>query len=156
MGRRVEVRITENGKPVAPAIAASWMSFLNGKWTRERPTRPGKYIIANRSGRVVGEVFVFYDAETDDLAVRIRDGALCKIKEFEDQHVWWWSNPMPLLMPISVPPVLNDLPTREEVLGSKEEWETRAKVRAMRERLEREAQEAKGPRLALVPALEAN
>jgi len=135
------------------------MAFLNGKWTRERPTRPGKYIIANRSGRVVGEVFVFYDAESDDLAVRIRDGALCKIKEFEDQHVWWWTNPMPLLMPIGVPQVLTDLPTREEVLGTPEEHEARARVRALNERRRQETMQQDrdpgGSRLYVVPPMEA-
>ncbi len=80
-----------------------WTAFLNGRWTRERPTKPGKYVIANSAGRVTGEVFVFYDSEIGDLTVRVRDSALCTIKELKEPGIWLWSKPMPQLMPIAVP-----------------------------------------------------
>ena len=101
--QRIEVRAWESGRQLDSAVARMWAAFLNGRWTRERPTRPGKYLIANRDGRVAGEVFVFYDSEIGDLAVRVRDGALCKIKELDEPGLWWWSNAMPYLMPLAVP-----------------------------------------------------
>lgn len=133
MARKVKVEIIENGKVLESAVAYTWMSFLNGSWTKKRPTRPGKYIIANRAGRVVGEVFVFFDAETEELAIRIRDGALCKIKEFEDQNVWWWSSPMPLLMPIAVPRSVDDLPSTDELFGTAQDRKNRARLRQLRD-----------------------
>ena len=131
--RRVEVKITENGKVLDSSVACSWQAFLNGHWSKDRPTRPGKYMIANRAGRIVGEVFVFFDAETEQLVMRIRDGALCKIKEFEDDNVFWWSSPFPIFMPIPVPKDLNNLPTKDEALGSQEEWIARKKLRGIRD-----------------------
>ncbi|MCK9461715.1 MAG: hypothetical protein M0R80_18960 [Proteobacteria bacterium] len=100
---RIEVRAFENGKPIQSAVAAMWTAFLNGRWTRDRPTKPGKYVIANRNGRVAGEVFVFYDSEIGDLTVRVRDSALCSIKELDEPGIWWWSKPMPQLMPLAAP-----------------------------------------------------
>jgi len=100
---RIEVRAFENGKPIQSAVAHMWTTFLNGRWTRERPTKPGKYVIANSAGRVTGEVFVFYDSEIGDLTARVRDGALCSIKELDESAIWWWSKPMPQLMPVAVP-----------------------------------------------------
>jgi hypothetical protein len=100
---RIDVRALVNGKPIDSAVAAMWTAFLNGRWTRERPTKPGKYVIANSAGRVTGEVFVFYDSEIGDLTVRVRDSALCTVKELKEEGIWWWSKPMPQLMPIAVP-----------------------------------------------------
>jgi hypothetical protein len=132
--RKVKVEISENGKVLESAVACTWTNFLNGRWSKDRPTRPGKYIIANRAGRVTGEVFVFFDAETEELAVRIRDGALCKIKEIEEQGIWWWSIPMPLLMPIAVPRNgVDDFPNSEEMFGSPEERQNRARLRQLRD-----------------------
>lgn len=131
--RKVEVRIFENGKVLDSSVACSWTAFLNGHWTKDRPTRPGKYMIANRAGRIVGEVFVFFDAVTEELVMRIRDGALCKIKEFDDTNVFWWTSPMPIFMPIPVPRDVSNLPNQEEALGSQEEWVARKKLRGIRD-----------------------
>ena len=132
--RKVKVEIIEDGKVLESAVAHTWTGFLNGGWTKERPERPGKYIIANRAGRVTGEVFVFFDAETKELTVRVRDGALCKIKELEDQTIWWWSRPMPLLMPLAVPRKLGERLTEEDLFGTPEEIENRRKWIQERER----------------------
>ena len=107
---RIDVRAFENGKLIGSAVAAMWAAFLNGRWTHERPSQPGKYLIANRVGRVVGEVFVFHDAELGGLAVRIRDSALCTIKELDEPGIWWWSKPMPYLMPLAVPGAVGHRP----------------------------------------------
>jgi hypothetical protein len=49
--RRVEVRVWEGPVLVASAVAQEWSDFLNGCWTRVKPRRPGKYVIANIAGR---------------------------------------------------------------------------------------------------------
>lgn len=111
---KIQLRAFENGKPLLSTIARAWTDFLNGSWIKHAPSLPGKYLIANKMGRVTGEVFVFFDAESGGLAVRIRDGALCSIKELDDLHAyWWWSKPMPLVMPVAVPVEVRN-PVREK------------------------------------------
>lgn len=139
MARKVKVEIIEDGKVLESAVALSWMAFLNGKWTKERPERPGKYVIANRAGRVTGEVFVFYDAETKELTARVRDGALCTIKELDGEHIWWWSRAMPQLMPAAVPRKLGERVTEEDLFGTPSEIENHRKWLQQREKNYRES-----------------
>ena len=133
---RIEVRAFENGKLTSSAVAHMWTAFLNGRWTRERPSRPGKYIIANCTGRVTGEVFVFFDEESRELTVHIRDGALCKIEELKDSNIWWWSKSMPQLMPLPAPGLYRNTPRKKpEAIappkGSAKEAEYRSARRRM-------------------------
>ena len=48
-------RIGEDGNPTTDLETAQWTDFLNGTWTKERPTAPGVYPLANRDGQIVGE-----------------------------------------------------------------------------------------------------
>lgn len=98
--RKFEVMLREGDQVVDSPVAHSWTAFLNGRWVREKPHKPGKYVIGNKNGRVLGEVFVYF--YNNDLVMSIRDGALCKLKELQGDF-WWWSVRMPQHMPIEVP-----------------------------------------------------
>lgn len=108
--RKFKVLLMEGDEEIDSPIAHSWAAFLNGHWVSEKPNKPGKYMIGNKNGRVLGEVFVYF--YKDELVMSIRDGALCKLKELKGDF-WWWSRRMPQHMPIEVPriPVENELPS---------------------------------------------
>jgi len=131
--RKVKVLLLENGRPVESAVACTWTNFLNGHWTKDRPTRQGKFMIANKAGRVVGEVFVFFDLEVDDLCVRVRDGALCKLHEMTEKDIWWWSEAVPLYMPVSPPRAWSDGLSQEDMWGTKEEVAARKRCMDLRD-----------------------
>ena len=96
---KFKVNLLENEEPIDSPIAHAWTAFLNGFWTRDKPNKPGKYMI-NKNGRVLGEVFVY--TYKDNLVMSIRDGALCKLRELKGTF-WWWSVRMPQHMPREVP-----------------------------------------------------
>lgn len=106
--RRFEVKLVKNGKPIKSEVASCWAGFLNGHWIREKPTKPGKYVIGNNNGRVLGEVFAYF--YQDELVFSVRDGALCRLKELTGEF-WWWSVPMPREMPFDVPRVIDKTDT---------------------------------------------
>ncbi len=98
--RRFKVSMFDEGKEIRHPVSASWTAFLNGHWVREKPRKPGKYVIGNKRGRVLGEVFVYF--YKDELVMSVRDGALCKLRELTGDF-WWWSVRMPRHMPLEVP-----------------------------------------------------
>jgi len=98
--KRFEVVLVENDNIVDSPVAHSWAAFLNGEWRSQKPNKPGKYMIGNQNGRVLGEVFVYH--YKNELVMSIRDGAMCKLKELKGDF-WWWSARMPQHMPIEVP-----------------------------------------------------
>ena len=106
----------EEGKEVRHPVAMSWTAFLNGRWVREKPRKPGKYIIGNRNGRVLGEVFVYHYQH--ELVMSVRDGALCKLRELKGDF-WWWSVRMPGHMPMEVPRWEGEDEEKEEAKAEK-------------------------------------
>ena len=101
--REVRVALHVDGTPVDSEVADAWAKFLNGGWTRTSPTEPGRYLVANPCGDVVGEVFVFWDVEAKILGIRGRHLALCTVNILTDQGIWWWNVRVPEGMPSSPP-----------------------------------------------------
>lgn len=72
-------------------VAFAWAKFLDGHWTRERPTKPGYYPTASvKSGEVDGTI-----PSMTVLAYEL-DG---EIRFTQPWGGWWWSEPLPLLPP---------------------------------------------------------
>jgi len=88
------------GNDIKSPVPHAWAAFLNGYWTKTIPQKPGKYMLAHKSGRVLGAAFVYF--EGGELQISIRDGALSPLKTLTGQF-WWWSTRMPPVMPRRVP-----------------------------------------------------
>jgi len=98
--RKFEVKMLVDGVEKDSPIPHAWACFLNGHWQREMPAKPGKYMVGNEQGRVLGEVFVFHQG--GELVVQVRDGAFCKLRNLRGTY-FWWSARMPAIMPQRVP-----------------------------------------------------
>lgn len=61
-----------------------WSAFLNGHWTLERPTQPGRYRIAGLDGKSKGEIVALINKRTGE--IRLVPG----------WEGWFWSFPIPL------------------------------------------------------------
>lgn len=62
-----------------------WARFIHGKWQRERPTAPGTYYVATRTGSILNNTRkVSLDGEKDEVTGPAWAG-------------WWWSAPIPRL-----------------------------------------------------------
>jgi hypothetical protein len=77
----------------------SWERFLGGRWTRERPRKPGYYPVegvqsGEPDGSIPSKMVLVYEAE----------GKLCFAQSWGG---WWWSEPLPMLPPT---PDCNDEP----------------------------------------------
>ncbi len=97
----------ETGKPLPKdAETSSWTYFLQGEWTREVPRRPGKYPIANVKGAVIGEAYLYRKEVGGPMHIASRKTALHDLSGGWDG--WWWSRPMPSIMPHRVPNQLPD------------------------------------------------
>jgi hypothetical protein len=96
------------GMEIASHVPAAWSNFLNGHWVKTPPTRPGRYLIAHKSGRVSGEAFV-YESE-GKLVVSHRESALHPL--VGSWLGWWWSAPMPPVMPLKPPVWVEEDPTQ--------------------------------------------
>ncbi len=97
------IKVVREGGEVgqyADAVSCTWTGFLNGRWTKDEPTRPGKYLVADRQGVQCGEI-VFY-----------LDQASGKIRSTNKWGGWFWSRPMPPT-PVSAP---RDWPEETPVL----------------------------------------
>lgn len=71
----------------------TWEIFQSGRWSKNPPTKPGYYPIADREGVLKGVCEVSKKGYTDKLYGHIIGGAACSIKE-----VWrgyWWTKPLP-------------------------------------------------------------
>jgi hypothetical protein len=77
--------------PESDAVSCTWTGYLNGHWTQDKPTRPGRYLVATRDGRLAG-VIVFY-----------RDKVTGGVTSTNTWGGWFWSFPMPP-PPVSAPP----------------------------------------------------
>lgn len=110
--KEFKVTMLVDGKAKDSPIPHAWACFLNGHWTTEKPTKPGKYMIANTQGRVLGEVFVFW--QEGDLSVQVRDGAFCRLRNLQGRY-FWWSARMPQVMPQRVP----DMESLEEAVSNR-------------------------------------
>ena len=60
-----------------------WIRFLNGKWQKEVPKKPGRYPQALAWGEYQGDMGLIYEHPKKGLVV---------IKEWGG---WWWSEPFP-------------------------------------------------------------
>jgi hypothetical protein len=75
--------------------ARDWATFALGKWTRDPPTKPGKYATATVDG--------FRDS---DILVIQREGKLVALAKGQEDAApkdvwvgWWWTKPYPELPP---------------------------------------------------------
>lgn len=66
------------------ARTCTWTAFMNGRWTKDRPVRPGRYRIASNEGLLVGEVVAVRDRVDRD-----------KILLSQEWDGWFWSFPTP-------------------------------------------------------------
>jgi hypothetical protein len=66
-----------------------WKLFLSGYWTRERPTKPGLYVVEGVGG---GEPRGVSLSKT--IFAYMNDGA---VKFTQPWGGWWWSEPVPNL-----------------------------------------------------------
>ena len=80
--------------------AIGWDEFIAGEWTREVPTKPGRYPVADHAGLDAGSVVVL-----------MFGGKLLYIKDTnkstDSEEIWtgwWWSSPQPQLPP--APPIM--------------------------------------------------
>ncbi len=65
-------------------ITMQWQKFLNGKWQKEMPIKPGNYPIADRLGNDAGYNLII-----------LNKGKPESIKNWQG---WWWSEPQPPLL----------------------------------------------------------
>jgi len=76
-------------------ITATWGYFLNGHWSKEMPTRTGKYPIADKQGNQVGYITLI-----------MAPGDKLKAAEPHLQQGWDggdWTRQMPPSMPVRPP-----------------------------------------------------
>lgn len=77
-----------------------WQEFINGKWTREVPSKPGRYPVADHAGLDAGSVVIL---EFGGKPLYVKDG-VHKTDPNEVWVGWWWSEPQPPLPP--APPIM--------------------------------------------------
>ena len=65
-----------------------WNKFINGKWQKERPTKPGEYCVGTTSGYQYEETVILF--EHKGKLEQNRDWAY-------GSNFLWWSNPIPKL-----------------------------------------------------------
>jgi hypothetical protein len=89
----------EHGTEVTSFVQNSWTKYLNGHWTLTAPTKPGRYTVANYTGRVVGEAIVHeVGGVTKPVFKASSQGAL-----EANWEVYFWSEPIPTRFPSPFP-----------------------------------------------------
>ena len=91
--------VDENGIPAPDFIINPWVAFLSGSWTRETPTKVGRYIIVNSVGRMNGEMLVHN--EGGELKISSRVSVVHELTDGWDG--WYWSEPFPTCLPSKLP-----------------------------------------------------
>jgi hypothetical protein len=89
-----------SGAPDYKAVSLDWAQFLQGHYTREKPTVKGRYIAVSDEGMPVGEVFCYKD-KVGDLQVCFRVSVSDDI--VDGYEGWIWSEPIPDRLPEMVP-----------------------------------------------------
>jgi hypothetical protein len=89
----------EGGNEVTSFVQVSWSRYLNGHWTLTVPTRPGRYTVANYTGRIVGEAIIHaVGGVTKPVFKASSQGAL-----EANWEVYYWSEPIPTKLPAAFP-----------------------------------------------------
>ena len=68
-----------------------WDAFAHGEWTKDPPTKPGNYPVADREGKQGGQIVVFIHADGTLHAATYGHSGPVK----EVWQGWWWSEPLP-------------------------------------------------------------
>lgn len=79
-----------------PEVKEKWEEFMSGKWSQEKPSRPGRYICVGTAS--LQNVSL---AENGEIIPLIEDfNRKLKWQGLHDhRHGWWWSIPLPEMQP---------------------------------------------------------
>lgn len=80
--------------------AVGWAAFVVGGWTREVPSKPGRYPVADHAGLDAGTVVIL---EFGGKPLYIKDTNK-SVNVEEIWTGWWWTEPLPPLPP--APPIM--------------------------------------------------
>ena len=84
--------VDEKGNASTSFVQHAWSKYLNGDWTKKMPSKPGRYTVAHRSGRICGEVLIQ------------EDGGVMRLAHTDDGwDGWYWNEPIPTVLPDDFP-----------------------------------------------------
>jgi len=81
-------------------LVQKWITFVDGHWQKEMPTKPGTYPTANREKERTGNRHVVIPKKGEDFQEKAYDASAVTNAfrtEGTDWGGWWWSEPYPEL-----------------------------------------------------------